>query len=158
MARNVPNLPVLEAMKLWGELVECLHGRNRHGGNVAEMYAYRLHGHSPAVAAGLDKVVTDAQDEESDLLAAVVNDVQAEAGANLYAVLAAFAEHYEADVTVEDVPLEVWGDRPFHRVHVRCTKHRDGTPRKRTPVRRRAKRARGGARSYAGDATCAKLL
>jgi hypothetical protein len=53
------------------------------------------------------------------MLAELARDAEAEAGANLHAVLAAFAEHYRTKVTVEGMPLEKWGDRSFgHRVHV----------------------------------------
>jgi hypothetical protein len=41
------NLSLLQAMDVWGDLVEAYHGVNGYGGNVAEVYCYRLQPHNP---------------------------------------------------------------------------------------------------------------
>jgi hypothetical protein len=36
------NLSMTQALEIWDELRDCLEGKNRYGGDTAEIYAYRL--------------------------------------------------------------------------------------------------------------------
>jgi len=36
------NMTTKEAMLIYGELTQCLYGKNGFGGDTAEIYAYRL--------------------------------------------------------------------------------------------------------------------
>lgn len=49
MSSALLRIPVLELLKLWGDLTEAYHGVNVYGGNEAEIYAYRLTPYSPTV-------------------------------------------------------------------------------------------------------------
>lgn len=44
------DVPTLELMKLWAELVEAYHGHNGYGGDTAELYACRFQRNDPRLA------------------------------------------------------------------------------------------------------------
>lgn len=93
------NLSVDKAMDLWAELVEAFHGVNGHGGNVAELYAYRFGHFSPSI------------DE----------DYGEDNAAVLGQLLDRFIEVFPARVSVDGDPHRL-RDRPLpftHRVHVK---------------------------------------
>lgn len=58
-------IPPLELLRLWSDLVEAMHGVHQYGGNVAEIYVYRLQRRSPARELG-------ASTTDEDLAAALV--------------------------------------------------------------------------------------
>jgi len=89
----------LEMAQVWGELTLAHCGRNRFGGDVAEIYAYRF-GQWGVARPG-----------HRDLVAA------AEA---MHDLLATFAAHFECSIYIEGRPLGPWLRKlPFqHRVHV----------------------------------------
>lgn len=49
MSSALLRVSMLELLKLWGDLTEAYHGVHSYGGNVAEIYAYRLMPYSPVV-------------------------------------------------------------------------------------------------------------
>jgi hypothetical protein len=85
------DLPVDAALGVWYDLEQALAGKNGYGGDVAEIYAYRLvpkrikDKTDPAFITG----ATDAEEQEAKVEAARV------AGANMTGILRRFAELYE---------------------------------------------------------------
>ncbi len=115
MSLSVLNIPMIEVLKVWGELVECLHGANGYGGDTAELYAYRFAGDSPSRRL-LDKSVRG----EADAAAAL------EARQALHSLLSIFEGVYGARCTVNGMSLMLWhsmkNKEPFdHRVHVKVS-------------------------------------
>lgn len=100
------NLVMSEAMKLYGELVEALYGKNGFGGATAELYMYRF-GFSLA-------------DNRHTISSYRAQAVQ-QACSSLYNLLAFFAENFGAKVFVNERELGPWvKEAGFeHRVHVR---------------------------------------
>jgi hypothetical protein len=87
------NLSMTQALELWDELVACHYSCNNYGGDVAEIYAYRLtKNHDPSKGAGAD----------------YSNDVEDQIATSL--------EYIYADGSGDNVP-------PFnHRAHVRIVR------------------------------------
>jgi hypothetical protein len=109
------NLSIAEAMRLYGELVEALHGVNGFGGNVAELYMYRF-GYSLNGKA---------------LMASVDADNLRQANKSLHELLAFFSDDTHAEVRIEQrggwVPIGEWieGAGFDHRAHVRVSKKKE---------------------------------
>lgn len=108
MTPGLHSLALPEAMTLWGELVEALHGVNGFGSDTAELYAYRFGHYSPLS------------------VNASTNDRYEEGRANarvLFDLLTAFADHYRCHIEVNGRELGDWLTSPQsqfnHRVHVR---------------------------------------
>jgi len=108
----------LEAMKIWGEIVECLHNKNRYGGNIAEIYAYRLEPFIARARARLDEM---SEKEEIEFTH--------EAAMNLGNILETFIEVYECKIFVEEQKFSTWFNNIkkrkntyYHRYHIKVKK------------------------------------
>ena len=103
-------IPLVELMKLWGELVECYHGVHFYAGESAQIYAYRLMRYRPTVVSGNPVAVA----EES-----------VAAGRRLLELVNLFCAAYEdAQVRVDGKLVEdYWQSFPFdHRAVVTVLK------------------------------------
>jgi hypothetical protein len=120
----VINISIPQALDVWADLEEALRGENSFGGNVAEIYAYRLQVYDPSVRGGMLKDTSygrEAQIQQSR-----------DAGRALVALLLYFCERRNAVAFIETpvhgfVPLEqVAEDLNIagfdHRIHVRLEK------------------------------------
>lgn len=98
------HLSMLEALRLWSDLEQALHGTNGYGGNVAEIYAYRFGGFPP----GYDKITSSK------------SETDARSGLVLHALLSLFLEENPGiEITVNGASFADWGFRAFdHRVRV----------------------------------------
>lgn len=113
--------PPLGLLRLWGSLVEAVHGVNGFGGDTAEVYAYTLLPDNPTRYAKrhdgrVPDHVTTAERED------------AEAAADVLAfVLALFVEEYERTAFVNDIPFPAARVVPqtLHRWHVRICPRKD---------------------------------
>ena len=110
--------PLLELLKLWGELVEAYHGKNGYGGRTAELYAYRFCPDDPRRRGS--ELHTEAR-KQADKEAAWI------ARNSLYDLCKLFAAVYD------DAILRIDGREPFdwfqhvdagfnHRVRVKVTR------------------------------------
>lgn len=104
-------LPVEQVLGVWHDLERALEGKNGYGGNVAEIYAYRL------LSPGPRHPLSDLPEEDQARIAA----------ANLTNILRQFVDLHEgAEIGIEDGPREFRGIDPrkedfppfVHRVHV----------------------------------------
>lgn len=103
-------VPAVELMKLWGELVECYHGVHSYGGDSAQIYAYRLMRYRPTVISGNPVAVAEEQ---------------IAAGQRLLELARLFCAAYEdAQVCVDGrLVKDYWQSFPFdHRVTVNVRK------------------------------------
>lgn len=103
----------VQVMDLWEELMSCLYADNKFGGDVAEIYLYRLASFSPAAVQ-----IDDAK-----------RDTYLHANRALVELCALFATRQEAVVELADgQPLAVLlgSDPNMHRVHIRV--RREGGP------------------------------
>lgn len=101
------HLSMAQALSLWSELEQALHGTNGYGSDTAEIYIYRLMRRCPTLEAGIDSQVAAEE--------------YAQANASLYDLLAHFAVERDATITVEGRRLGKWlrRARHDHRVHVK---------------------------------------
>lgn len=107
MKPGIHDLSIVEAMRLWGELVECLYGVHGFGGDTCELYAHRFGHYTPAVALNAQsRMATDA--------------VRASATV-LHALLTEFAETFDCTIEVNGRELGDWLiESPYDwRAHVR---------------------------------------
>jgi len=108
-------VPTLELLKIWGELIEAYHGVNGFGGCVAEIYAHRLQRYSP-IAHQLP--ITRIGEEE-------LRVINLMAGNALVALIEEFCRCYTCEATIDEIDPETWcrwlsaGRLEFdHRVHI----------------------------------------
>lgn len=109
MKPGIHDLSIVEAMRLWGELVECLYDVHGFGGDTCELYAYRFGHYTPAVATSAQSRMTT----DSVRAAATV----------LHALLTEFAEVHDCAIEVNGRELGDWlVESPYDwRAHVRIT-------------------------------------
>ena len=103
---------------VWADLLRAFNGKNGYGGTVAEIYAYRLHKHSPAFAFQGTTLCDQAETECAH-----------EAAQNLYDVIEAFCLAHPCKVSIEDEPDRFKPFGPWvkdmifcHREHVKVEK------------------------------------
>ena len=114
-------IPPMEFALLWGEILEAYHGVNGFGGNVAEIYSYRLQRYSPIVHSDRMKQGEHRDKEEWSHYH--------EAARALVSILEQFSCVYECKIEIDGVDPYTWvdtiscGDYRFdHRAHVTVTK------------------------------------
>jgi hypothetical protein len=106
-------VPIVQLLWIWGELVESYHGINGFGGNTAEIYAYRLQGYSPM--AHTHKNQRQIADKANQAASAIV------------ALCEEFQRAHECTILLDGQGLNAWltthrhGEFD-HRVHVQVTK------------------------------------
>ena len=96
----------LEAMKIWGELVQCYYGENKYASTTAEIYSYKLEPYTPALhktyASGLemeDAVVYTRKDIEKFL---------SEAAMSLAEIVEQFCIVFDCDAIMDGKTIEEW--------------------------------------------------
>lgn len=106
------NMGMRDALLLWSELEQALHGTHGFGTDTAEIYAFRVVRANPSAAL---------RDTDTKLGREAQADYAAEVGQNLSAILALFAETRECLIEVDGRPFDPKvGVEPFvHRTHVR---------------------------------------
>ena len=111
----------LEAMKIWGELIECCHGIHGFGGKVAEIYSYRLEPYSPSV-----HNVAGGRNEQESM------EVSMNAVLSLSSIVEEFCNTYDCKACINGIDLSKWKNaiqeedaylkHIGHRYHVEITK------------------------------------
>lgn len=114
--RIAPDVSLSQALSVWSDLCDAFHGANGFGGNVAEIYAYRLQTRRPAAEGGADAV--------DSLTTSTRADQARQAGAALAALLTLFIAERNVHVWIDGAPFaRVAGalvrEGFDHRVHVR---------------------------------------
>lgn len=99
-----------QALSVWSDLEAAYYGQNGYGGDVAEIYAYRLSSRCPTAETLGGQLGADAKAEQAR-----------RAAASLFAILSHFAKEREARVTVDGRRLGRWLLKYTfdHRVHVK---------------------------------------
>lgn len=113
MTSLILNIPMIEVLRIWGELVEAEHGVNGYGGDTAELYAYRFCGDSPT---------RRLQEVKGKLRTKADKAAAMEARETLYSFLSLFEKVKSVKCEVDGKTLWDWfqTNEPFdHRVHVR---------------------------------------
>ena len=133
-----PNISVPQALDVYDDLVKAYHGENGYGGNVAEIYCYRLLPANPSAEAAIRAGVQyDEHPNKKGFLWPALMEAGRMAADNLFAVIEHFQQKYpDAKIHFEDsiqdpnadegVGKLVWR-KPIsylrggihHRVHVR---------------------------------------
>jgi hypothetical protein len=119
MTTPMLNMPMIEVLRVWTELVEAYHGVNGYGGDTAELYAYRFCRDDPTRR--LDKV----DGEKCQLRKDAERRAGNEARGALWSLLTLFQQVMSAEVYVDGKTLYQWqqASEPFdHRVHVKVLK------------------------------------
>jgi hypothetical protein len=93
------SMSIEQALDVWDQLEDAKEGKSSYGGDVAEIYAYRLNPHSP-------RMVLGGEGEE---------EFGPRFEANLKWLVAMFEKKRGCKVEILD---DTW----FHRVHVKVTK------------------------------------
>lgn len=108
------HMSMAQALGVWSDLCDAYHGKG-WGGEVAEIYMYRLMPDCPTVNLSRRPLTGMAADEERRRVKA--------ANEALHSLLAHFAEERCCKVYVEGQPLGAWvATAGFdHRVHVKVT-------------------------------------
>lgn len=107
------NLSQKQLVSVWSDLEQAYFKKNRFGGNTAEIYAYRFHGHSPTLAAPC---------AESGFLYDLQVEQYRECAKTFVAVLEWFAKERNCKIFIDDLTLSAWKrkNKEFvHRAHVR---------------------------------------
>ena len=104
----------LEAMNIWGELVECYYDVHGYGGDTAEIYSYRLEPYTPTAH--------NSSNESNSRL----REVSYNAAKSLALIIKEFCHAYGCKAEVDEVIVEEW-DRDIcnylsHRYHARIIK------------------------------------
>ncbi len=135
-----PNISVPQALDVYDDLVKAYFGENGYGGNVAEIYCYRLLPRDPSAEAAFQNGVQHDRhpDKKSFLYKAMVEQAHMAAD-NLFALIDHFMqkfpdakvrfEDYIQDPKADDGVTKIWWRIPRsylrggiqHRVHVRVT-------------------------------------
>lgn len=89
------NLTQKQLVELWSELEQCYYNDNSYGGDVAEIYAYRLQEYNPILAIALVKGTTGGFFDVAIRKAAI------SAAKNLYHLLILFSETRTVKIDVE---------------------------------------------------------
>jgi hypothetical protein len=112
------HLSMVQALSIWSDLCAAYHGKNGYGGNVAEIYIYRLMADDPSACGDVygGRKSSIGQRAEAERVT--------RANASLFALLSHFEERHEgAAITVNTRTLGPWIlNAGFdHRVHVKIT-------------------------------------
>ncbi len=135
-----PNISVPQALDVYDDLVKAYFGENGFGGNVAEIYCYRLLPRNPsAEAAWQNGVQHDRRPDKTSLLYKAMMEQAHMAADNLFVLITHFRQKYpDAKIHFEDCIQDPQADEgvgkivwrspvPYlrggiqHRVHVRVT-------------------------------------
>ena len=111
------HVSVAQAVELWTEFERGYRGESSFGGNICEIYAYRLMPYLPGVHKG-------SPPEPGSLFYEDASRMSREAAESLRDLLVLFERHHpDCRVSVERregfVPLQDWRDLFVHRVEVR---------------------------------------
>ena len=114
----------LEAMKIWGELIECYHGVNRHARKIAEIYSFRFEPYSPLVHLNQD------DDSPTQTTLERREEVARNAILSLIEIVETFCETFDCKAKIEGESVPTWKNRLiktkwttwkikfYHRYHV----------------------------------------
>ena len=113
------NISMNQALGVWSELWQAFYGENGYGGDTAEVYAYTLMPHIPALA----KETTD--DAKSSIFKEIQEETALSAAKSLYALLSKFSKDNECKIEIEGDELGEWLLKtPFrHRWHVKIIRN-----------------------------------
>jgi hypothetical protein len=108
-------LSTKQALSIWSELEQAYYDDNSWGGDLAEIYIYRLLPYRP----GNYKTIEDALN--SPILGGDIKAEYQQANQDLYDLLVHFAQQRNVIITVNDQKLKKWLKSGYftHRVHVK---------------------------------------
>jgi hypothetical protein len=109
----VMDLTIRQALDVWSDLEAAYYGKNKFGGDTAEIYAYRLQQRNPTAEASMTGFVKSGFFKES------VSEQARLAGRNLLALLALFKKTHECRIILSSRRAELRRDGLWHRCHVK---------------------------------------
>jgi len=135
-----PNISVPQALDVYDDLVKAYFGENGYGGNVAEIYCYRLLPSNPSAEAAIRAGVQhDKHPDKKGFLYPAMMEAAHTAADNLFVLISHFRQKYpDAKIHFEDciqdpkedegvgkivwrMPIAYLRGGIQHRVHVRVT-------------------------------------
>ena len=119
-------LSIVQALSLWSDLEDAYHGKHGYGGDVAEIYVYRLMPRCPLAETYIEG---GQQAPSSTLTGETGREAIRDANEAFHNLLAHFAKRREANIEVEEYKDGKWVFSEFgeflktfnegHRWHVR---------------------------------------
>lgn len=112
-------ISIEQALEIYDELHHALDGNNGFGGDVAEIYVFRLMPYSPSYSMHSEGKIWD---EENRML-------EKKAAEDFHSLCHIFVKKHEASIQIDKIDLHEWIEkirageyRFFHRVHVKVSK------------------------------------
>jgi hypothetical protein len=90
-------LPIVELMKIWGDLVEAYYDKTIYRGNTTEIYSYRLEQYCPSVH---KRTITQVDERTLEIFT--------NAALTLKDILEEFIKKYECKVVVNGWSFKTW--------------------------------------------------
>lgn len=113
MSFGIESLSLVQAIGIWSDLLEAYYGVNGYGGNVAEIYAYRLQEYNPTAHS---EVFTNLREEAASELAVA-------SARRLQGLIGLFCERYDdARISIDGTTWRHWHSPLAHRCHVKVTR------------------------------------
>lgn len=113
--RGIENMPLIEALRIWGELAICMdRWSDSQKGVTVEVYGYRLGPHSPAIAL-CKKEELNFSDSANYIKADLIDRLTA-----LKDLCRMFAETYDIEVQINGTPYYLFSDfrATLHRLEL----------------------------------------
>lgn len=88
---------IIEACKIWAEFHDCLHGRNGYGGNVCEIYSYRLQQYCPTW-----------HRERREICGITAAEIHRQAAKSLVMLLREFCREYDCGARIDNANPDNW--------------------------------------------------
>jgi len=115
-------ISIEQALDVYGDLIDALNGEHGFGGNVAEIYVFRVMPNSPTYSMHNEGKIWD---EDNRLMEKRVAE-------DFHSLCHIFAKKHEASINIDGVDMNEWiskirtGEfRFYHRVHVKVEKLSD---------------------------------
>lgn len=112
-------ISIEQALDVYDDLIEALNGRHGYGGNVAEIYTFRIMPNSPTYSMHNEGKMWDSDNRM----------IEKRAAEDFHSLCYIFAKKHEAVISIDGVELNEWISkirteefRFFHRVHVEVKK------------------------------------
>lgn len=120
---HISTISMTQALDVWSDLMAALYGENKYGGDIAEIYLYRLMTFSPTLASSFEQGVIERDMNNGGIRGEWLCEIVDNANTALHDLLVHFAKQHEAAIEVSGRELGEWlkTARFTHRVHVKVT-------------------------------------
>lgn len=118
-------ISIEQALDVYDDLIEALHGKHGFGGDVAEIYTFRIMPFSPTYSMHNEGKMWDSDNRM----------IEKRAAEDFHSLCHIFAKKHDASISIDDIELNEWINkirieeiRFFHRVHVKVLKNENNKP------------------------------